>query len=227
MALIYCVEDEENIRELVGYALKSQQFETETFATAEAFWEALKKRPPSLVLLDIMLPGEDGVSILKRLKRSVEYAAIPVIMLTAKSSEYDVVKGLDSGADDYIGKPFGIIELISRIRAVLRRSEKEPEKETSFSYENVTLDNTKHEVRVDGEICRLTVKEFELLEYLLVNEHIVLRREQIMEVVWGFTFEGESRTIDMHIRSLRQKLGNGGQIIKTVRGVGYRIGGGS
>ena len=220
MPLIYCVEDDENIRELVGYALRSQDFEVETFADSREFWPALENRMPALLLLDIMMPGESGNDILDKLHKS------PVIMLTAKTSEYDIVKGLDGGADDYVCKPFGIVELISRIRAVLRRSTRQSTETNVYTYGLVTLDQEKHTVSVDGKPCHLTVKEFELLRYLLVNTDIVLKREQIMEAVWGFTYEGESRTIDMHIKSLRQKLGDGGKIIHTVRGVGYVIGGG-
>lgn len=226
MPLIYCVEDDENIRELVGYALRSQDFEVETFADSREFWPALENRMPALLLLDIMMPGESGNDILDKLHKSPQYKSLPVIMLTAKTSEYDIVKGLDDGADDYVCKPFGIVELISRIRAVLRRSTRQNTETNVYTYGLVTLDQEKHTVSVDGKPCHLTVKEFELLRYLLVNTDIVLKREQIMEAVWGFTYEGESRTIDMHIKSLRQKLGDGGKIIHTVRGVGYVIGGG-
>ena len=225
MALIYCVEDDENIRELVGYALRSQKFEVGTFADGKEFWTAIEEKIPSLVLLDIMMPGESGVEILGKLRKRKDCSALPVIMLTARTSEYDIVKGLDTGADDYICKPFGIVELVSRIRAVLRRSTISTDEQTVYTYENVSLDTEKHKVLVDGKPCHLTVKEFELLQYLLVNVNIVLKREQIMEMVWGFTYEGESRTIDMHIKSLRQKLGPGGYIIQTVRGIGYLIGG--
>lgn len=225
MPLIYCVEDDESIRELVGYALRSQKFDVGTFADGREFWAALENQIPDLLLLDIMLPGESGVEILEKLRSRREYEKLPVIMLTAKTSEYDIVKGLDKGADDYVCKPFGIVELISRIRAVLRRSRGQAGDKTILTYENVSLDREKYEVLVDGNPCRLTAKEFELLEYLLINVEIVLKREQIMEKVWGFTYEGESRTIDMHIKSLRQKLGTGGHIIRTVRGIGYVIGG--
>ncbi len=225
MPLIYCVEDDENIRELVGYALRSQDFEVETFADGKEFWQGMEKKTPSLILLDIMLPGESGTEILEKIRKDNQLKTMPVIMLTAKTSEYDIVKGLDGGADDYVCKPFGIVELISRIRSVLRRSKPQQTEKNIYSFGPVTLDSEKHIVTVDGEVCHLTVKEFELLRYLLVNTDIVLKREQIMEAVWGFTYEGESRTIDMHIKSLRQKLGDGGHIIRTVRGVGYVIGG--
>lgn len=225
MALIYCVEDDENIRELVGYALRSQDFEVETFADGKEFWKAVQQRVPALVLLDIMLPGESGTEILDKIRKDTQLRSRPVIMLTAKTSEYDIVRGLDGGADDYVCKPFGIVELISRIRSVLRRSKPQRRESNMYSFGPVSLDGEKHVVTVNGEPCHLTVKEFELLRYLLVNIDIVLKREQIMEAVWGFTYEGESRTIDMHIKSLRQKLGDGGHIIRTVRGVGYVIGG--
>ena len=225
MALIYCVEDDENIRELVGYALRSQDFEVEAFADGKDFWKAVQQRVPALVLLDIMLPGESGTEILDKIRKDTQLRSLPVIMLTAKTSEYDIVRGLDGGADDYVCKPFGIVELISRIRSVLRRSKPQRRESNMYSFGPVSLDGEKHVVTVNGEPCHLTVKEFELLRYLLVNIDIVLKREQIMEAVWGFTYEGESRTIDMHIKSLRQKLGDGGHIIRTVRGVGYVIGG--
>lgn len=225
MALIYCVEDDENIRELVGYALRSQDFEVETFADGKEFWKAVQQRVPALVLLDIMLPGESGTEILDKIRKDTQLRLLPIIMLTAKTSEYDIVRGLDGGADDYVCKPFGIVELISRIRSVLRRSKPQRRESNMYSFGPVSLDGEKHVVTVNGEPCHLTVKEFELLRYLLVNIDIVLKREQIMEAVWGFTYEGESRTIDMHIKSLRQKLGDGGHIIRTVRGVGYVIGG--
>ena len=225
MAVIYCVEDDENIRELVGYALRSQDFEVETFADGKEFWKAVQQRVPALVLLDIMLPGESGTEILDKIRKDTQLRSLPVIMLTAKTSEYDIVRGLDGGADDYVCKPFGIVELISRIRSVLRRSKPQRRESNMYSFGPVSLDGEKHVVTVNGEPCHLTVKEFELLRYLLVNIDIVLKREQIMEAVWGFTYEGESRTIDMHIKSLRQKLGDGGHIIRTVRGVGYVIGG--
>lgn len=225
MPLIYCVEDDENIRELVGYALRSQAFDVETFADGKEFWKAVQQQVPALVLLDIMMPGESGTEILEKIRKDPKLRSLPVIMLTARTSEYDIVRGLDGGADDYVCKPFGIVELISRIRSVLRRSKPQHSEHNIYSFGPVSLDGEKHVVTVHGQACHLTVKEFELLRYLLVNIDIVLKREQIMEAVWGFTYEGESRTIDMHIKSLRQKLGDGGQIIRTVRGVGYVIGG--
>ena len=205
--------------------MRSQDFEVETFADGKEFWKAVQQRVPALVLLDIMLPGESGTEILDKIRKDTQLRSLPVIMLTAKTSEYDIVRGLDGGADDYVCKPFGIVELISRIRSVLRRSKPQRRESNMYSFGPVSLDGEKHVVTVNGEPCHLTVKEFELLRYLLVNIDIVLKREQIMEAVWGFTYEGESRTIDMHIKSLRQKLGDGGHIIRTVRGVGYVIGG--
>jgi two-component system alkaline phosphatase synthesis response regulator PhoP len=224
MPLLYCAEDDANIRELVGYALRSQHFKVRTFADGKELWQGIEAKEPSLLLLDIMMPGESGLDILAKLRKSSRYKELPVIMLTAKTSEYDIVKGLDDGADDYIPKPFSIMELISRVRAVLRRSGREDEKKKLYAYGSVALDVEKHEVHVAGRLCQLTPKEFDLLQYLLVNVDIVVQREQIMEAVWGFSYAGESRTIDIHIKSLRQKLGDGGKIIRTVRGVGYRIG---
>lgn len=186
--------------------------------------EALASETPELVLLDIMLPGEDGLEILKKLKNSSKTKDIPVIMVTAKGSEYDKVVGLDSGADDYVTKPFGMMELISRIKAVLRRSGKQQDK-TKLSVGEICLDTKKHEVKVDGESVVLTLKEFELLEKLMRNQGIVLTRDQLLTEIWGYDFDGETRTVDVHIRTLRQKLGEQGSLVKTVRGVGYRIGG--
>ncbi|MGI5967745.1 MULTISPECIES: response regulator transcription factor [Anaerotruncus] len=219
---IYLVEDDESIRELILYALTSSGFEAQGFDCAEPFWVAVKQRSPGLVLLDIMLPGDDGLAILRRLKESGGTSQVPVIMLTAKATEYDKVKGLDLGADDYITKPFGVMELISRIRAVLRRVKPE-ENIALVSCGGITLDEERRTVTSQGEPVTLTYKEFELLSYLLRNEGIVLTREKIMERVWGFDYEGESRTVDMHIKSLRQKLGACGALIQTVRGVGYKV----
>jgi len=226
MNLIYVVEDDESIRELVCYALQSSGFASMGFDSSKKLWPAIEKELPSLVLLDIMLPGEDGLSILGKIKKNPHYSQIPIIMLTAKTSEYDKVKGLDLGADDYICKPFGIMELISRVKAVLRRANVETKAaDDILSYGDVILDSRRHQVNAGGTDCILTNKEFELLEYLLRNVDIVLGRERLMDAVWGFDFEGGSRTIDMHIRTLRQKLGDYGDIIKTIRGVGYKIGG--
>ena len=222
--MIFCVEDDDNIRELVIYTLETTGLEARGFADGTAFMEALAFDTPELVWLDIMLPGEDGLEILKKLKNSSKTKDIPVIMVTAKGSEYDKVVGLDSGADDYVTKPFGMMELISRIKAVLRRSGKQQDK-TKLSVGGICLDTKKHEVKVDGENAVLTLKEFELLEKLMRNQGIVLTRDQLLTEIWGYDFDGETRTVDVHIRTLRQKLGEQGSLIKTVRGVGYRIGG--
>lgn len=222
--MIFCVEDDDNIRELVIYTLETTGLEARGFADGTAFMEVLAFDTPELVLLDIMLPGEDGLEILKKLKNSSKTKDIPVIMVTAKGSEYDKVVGLDSGADDYVTKPFGMMELISRIKAVLRRSGKQQDK-TKLSVGGISLDTKKHEVKVDGEQVVLTLKEFELLEKLMRNQGIVLTRDQLLTEIWGYDFDGETRTVDVHIRTLRQKLGEQGSLVKTVRGVGYRIGG--
>lgn len=224
MSLVYCVEDDENIRELLRYALCSQKFQAEAFPDGPSFWKAMEEKKPDLVLLDIMLPGESGLDILKKLRSQPATAGLPIIMLTARTSEYDVVTGLDAGADDYISKPFGIMELLSRVKAVLRRGGmQKPQNQDLLVCGDITMDLKKHQVTTNGKPCVLTVKEFDLLHYLMTNTGIVLSRDQIMEAVWDFSYAGESRTIDMHIRSLRQKLGPAGKIIQTVRGVGYRI----
>lgn len=222
MAKVFIVEDDENIRDLVIYALQSGGFDAAGFETGAAFFAAADQ--PDLLLLDIMLPEEDGLSILTKLRNSLQFKALPIIMLTAKGSEFDKVKGLDLGADDYIAKPFGVMELISRINAVLRRSSLSGEANKKISYQNIALDNERHTVWVKEEKIPLTYKEYELLHYLLANIDIVLSREKIIQTVWGYDFEGESRTVDMHIKTLRQKLGAGGEHIKTVRNVGYKIG---
>lgn len=225
MACIYCVEDDEGIRELISCALKSGGYEVKAFEKAVPFYEALKTRQPALILLDIMLPDEDGISILTNIKKNEIYSDIPVIMLTAKSSEIDKVTGLEAGADDYITKPFGVMELLSRIKAVLRRTKKDETTSNIISVGRLTLNFQKRLVKYDEKNVVLTFKEFELLAYLMQNQGIVLTREKLMEKVWGFDFEGESRTVDMHIKTLRQKLEQAGcvDIIHTVRGVGYKI----
>lgn len=224
--MIYCVEDDDNIRELVIYTLETTGLKAKGFAEGTAFMEALAFDTPELILLDIMLPGEDGLELLKKLKNSAKTKDIPVIMVTAKGAEYDKVIGLDSGADDYVTKPFGMMELVSRIKAVLRRSGRVQEQDM-LSVNGVSVDVKKHEVKVAGEIVTLTLKEFELLERLMRNQNIVLTRDQLLEDIWGYDFDGETRTVDVHVRTLRQKLGEKGDIIKNVRGVGYRIGGGN
>lgn len=222
MALLYIVEDDQNIREIESYALKNGGYRVEEFACAGDFFGRLQEKAPDLVLLDIMLPDSDGIDVLKKIRRNAETRKIPVIMVTAKSSEIDKVKGLDNGADDYITKPFGIMELISRVKAVLRRIS-QAEEEKYIRLREVLLDDEKRMVFVGEEPCELTYKEYELLKLFLQNAGIVMTREMIMDRIWGVDFEGESRTLDMHIKTLRQKMGEAGKYIKTVRNVGYRI----
>ena len=222
--MVFCVEDDGNIRELVVYTLNTTGMEARGFENGSELMKALASEMPELVLLDIMLPGEDGLSILKKLKSSSKTKQIPVIMVTAKGAEYDVVKGLDAGADDYVTKPFGIMELVSRIKAVLRRTKTEQSLDV-YEVENLKMDLKKHKVKVDGETVVLTLKEFELLKRLMMHQNIVLTRDRLLEEVGGYELAGESRTLDVHIRSLRQKLGAAGELIQTVRGVGYQIGG--
>ena len=221
--LVYIVEDANNISEIESFALKNSGYITEVFETGKIFFKHLQNKKPDIVLLDIMLPDMDGLEILKKMKNTPDYKKIPVILVTAKTTEIDKVKGLDLGADDYISKPFGIMELISRVKALLRRT-LNLEEEKVLSYESVVMDVEKRAVYVNNDAVELTYKEFELLKLLLQNSGIVLRREVIMDRVWGTEFEGESRTLDMHIKTLRQKLGDGGAIIKTIRNVGYEIG---
>lgn len=225
--MIYCVEDERNIRELITYTLESTGFEACGFCDGKDFFQALiSKELPELVLLDLMLPDEDGISILKRLKTSEKTKNIPVIMVTAKGAEYDKVIGLDSGADDYITKPFGMMEFISRVKAVLRRSKIDLNSNSKqLKIGNLVVDIDKHIVVVNEKEINLTLKEFELLKVLIKNKGIVLSRDRLLELVWGYDFNGETRTVDVHIRTLRQKLGDAGSLIDTIRGVGYRIGG--
>ena len=221
--MIYLVEDDDSIRELVLYTLHTTGFEAEGFRNAADFWQALEKELPQLVLLDIMLPDEDGLHILKRLRAGAETADLPVMMLTAKSSEYDRVVGLDSGADDYLPKPFGMMELVSRVRALLRRAAKPAAEDKLFPAGSLAVDVKRRAVTVDGEPVILTYKEFELLCYLLENRGVVLSRDQILTKIWDYNYSGETRTVDVHIRTLRQKLGDAGALIETVRGVGYRL----
>lgn len=221
--MIYIVEDDIDIRELEGYALKNSGYEVMSFGESQAFFNACDETVPSLVLLDIMLPNEDGLSILTKIRADERMQKVPVIMVTAKASEIDKVKGLDMGADDYISKPFGVMELVSRVRALLRRCEQKQEL-TVLEYHGITVDDFKHKVTANGEPCVLTYKEYELLKYLLANKDIVLTREKLLEKVWGYDFGGESRTVDAHIKTLRQKLGDCGSVIKTVRHVGYKVG---
>lgn len=222
--MIFCVEDDSNIRELVVYTLETTGFQARGFEEGKSFLEALALETPDLILMDIMLPGEDGISLLKRLKNSSKTRDIPVIMVTAKGAEYDKVKGLDLGADDYVTKPFGMMELVSRIKAVLRRSGVAKKKaEDIIVSGNLEINTKKHEVKADGEVIGLTLKEYELLKRLMENPNIVMTRDSLLEEIWGYDFDGETRTVDVHIRTLRQKLGKCGERVETVRGVGYRI----
>lgn len=223
--MIHYVEDDESIRDLLLYALRQSGFEAEGFPDAATFCSAIDSgQLPDLVLLDIMLPGEDGISLLRRLKRDARTSAIPVIMLTAKGSEYDKVLGLDVGADDYVTKPFGVMELIARIKAMLRRAGTRAGKRR-FSCGGVVLDDESHTVTANGEPVTLTFKEYELLRYLMENEGVAFDRPQLLNGVWGMDYFGGSRTVDVHIQTLRQKLGPCGGCIETIRGFGYRIGG--
>ncbi len=219
MALIYIVEDDESIREIETIALKNSGHEVFAFEDAGSFYKKVEELLPDLLVLDVMLPDSDGNTIVKKLRSRKQTRKLPIIMVTAKTTEIDMVRGLDNGADDYIKKPFSIMELISRVKALLRRCE--GEKEETLTLGNIVIDNVRHKCEVNGEVVELTYKEHELLKYLLVNKGIVLSRDRIMLSVWGTEFEGESRTVDMHIKTLRQKLGAEGEHIKTVRNVGY------
>ncbi len=223
--MIYVLEDDESIRELIIYTLNGQKMEAKGFSTPSEFWEAISEKVPSLVLLDIMLPEEDGFSILEKLRAAPATKRLPIIMLTAKGSEYDIVRGLDIGADDYIPKPFRMMELLSRIRALLRRSGANDGRMEEYHVGNLYVNPTRHEVQVDGKDVVLTLKEFELLNLLISRQGIVFTRAQLLDEIWGYGFDGESRTVDVHVRTLRQKLGPAGNYIETVRGIGYKIGG--
>ncbi len=221
--MIYCVEDERNIRELLVYTLSGSGYEAKGVANGKELKKALKEEIPDLILLDIMLPGEDGYAVLEYLKGRPDTQDIPVIMVTAKEAEYDKVRGLEGGADDFITKPFGMMEFLARVKAVLRRTKKQ-EQPKEYHYKGLTVDMKSRKVRENGRCVDLTLKEFELLRYLLENQGTVLSREKILEKIWGYEIYGETRTVDVHIRTLRQKLGEAGSMIETVRGVGYRIG---
>ena len=224
--MIYCVEDDAGIRELVVYTLRNTGFEAEGCPDGAALTAALRKQTPQLILLDIMLPGEDGITILRRLRAAPDTADIPVILLTAKTTEYDKVVGLDTGADDYIAKPFGMMELVARIRAVLRRTEARAESDGPHPLVagGICVDERAHTVFADGQEVQLTLKEYQLLTLLMKNRGAVLTRDVLLENIWGYGSENETRTVDVHIRTLRQKLGADGALIETVRGVGYRMG---
>lgn len=221
--MIYCVEDEKNIRELLVYTLETTGFTARGFADGKELEAAMDKELPELVLLDIMLPGEDGYAILAKLKKASSTRNIPVIMVTAKEAEYDKVRGLEGGADDYITKPFGMMEFVARVKAVLRRSSRQNENR-ELHCKDLTVHVGRHEVWVDDKKTELTRKEFEMLQYLMENKGLVMTRDQILCHVWGYDFDGETRTVDVHVRTLRQKLGTAGNLVETVRGVGYRIG---
>ena len=221
--MVYILEDDDNIRKLINYSLKSQGFEVQDFALPSAFWTALQTKNPDFLLLDIMLPEEDGISILKKLRSNPKTSTIPVIMLTAKDSEYDVVTGLDSGADDYVTKPFGMMALVSRIKAVLRRYEKSDSHKELLEAGGIKIDENQHTVFAGNQQLFLTVKEFDLLVLLIKNRGNVLTREHLLESVWGLSSEIESRTVDVHIRTLRAKLGEYEKNIETIRGVGYKF----
>jgi two-component system alkaline phosphatase synthesis response regulator PhoP len=221
MALIYVVEDDKSIQEIEVFALSNVGYQVEGFGSARELYHALGRQMPDLLLLDVMLPDEDGLSVVRKLRSEENTASLPIMMVTAKTTELDKVKGLDMGADDYVTKPFGVMELISRVKAILRRSAKPEDKEKVLKLGNVVLDREKRAVYVNDVLCELTYKEYELLKLLMTNAGIVTARDVILNKVWGIDFEGESRTLDMHIKTLRQKLKDEGNMIKTVRNVGY------
>ncbi|WP_312810484.1 response regulator transcription factor [Sedimentibacter sp.] len=225
MKLIYCVEDDAGIRELITLALSTADFEVMGFEEAGSFYNALRKRIPDLILLDLMLPKIDGMSIMKTIKNDLLYAEVPIIILTAKSMELDKVKGLESGADDFITKPFGVLELMARVKAVLRRSGKKEILEDIIEYKDLTLDYNKRTLLYKDIPVVLTYKEFELLYYLMLNKGIVLSRDKILQEIWGYDYEGETRTVDMHIKTIRQKLDAAGcpNYVVTVRSAGYKL----
>ncbi len=223
--MIYCVEDEQNICELEVYTLQSVGLDAKGCSTGKELFEELENKLPQLILLDIMLPDEDGLNILRRLRSDERYSHIPVIMATAKGTEFDKVKGLDCGADDYIAKPFGMLEMVARIKAVLRRCEGRGVQQAvqTIKRDNLEVNLEGHKVLVDGEEVVLTLKEFELLKKFLLHSGIVFSRDKLLNDIWGYEFTGETRTVDVHIRTLRQKLGSAGDLVETIRGVGYRM----
>ena len=223
--MIYCVEDEQNICELEVYTLQSVGLDAKGCSTGKELFEELENKLPQLILLDIMLPDEDGLNILRRLRSDERYAHIPVIMATAKGTEFDKVKGLDCGADDYIAKPFGMLEMVARIKAVLRRCEGRGVQQAVqiIKRDNLEVNLEEHKVLVDGDEVVLTLKEFELLKKFLLHPGIVFSRDKLLNDIWGYEFTGETRTVDVHIRTLRQKLGSAGDLVETIRGVGYRM----
>ena len=223
--MIYFVEDDNSIRKLVLYSLTSAGLEAEGFSHPSEFWAAMDKMLPQVILLDIMLPDEDGLSILKRLRSDRRTAGIQVILLTARGSEYDKVVGLDAGADDYVAKPFGMMELMARVRSALRRVGSSKAAASVYTLGSLLVDTSRHLVMVDGEEITLTLKEFQLLTLFLEHQNTVFTRDHLLSTVWGYDFDGASRTVDVHIRTLRQKLGSAGTYIQTIRGIGYKIGG--
>lgn len=220
--MIYMLEDDSGIRNFVTYALNNSGLKTQAFELPSDFWRAMNENIPDLILLDIMLPEEDGISILKKIRSVPVTERLPVIMLTAKDTEYDKVEGLDSGADDYVAKPFGIMELLSRIKALLRRTSDNSTEKNSLSVGKICIYPSRHEVFSDGEKINLTLKEYELLLWFVKNKGEVYSRDTLLQKIWGYDFSGESRTVDVHIRTLRSKLGDSGDVIKTIRGVGYK-----
>lgn len=223
MPLVYILEDDTGVRELEAYALKGNGYDVQGFSEPRQFFDALKKELPDLVVIDVMLPGEDGLSITKKLRASSAYRHLPIVMVTAKDSEIDAIKGLDSGADDYITKPFSVMIFLSRIRALLRRTSERDERKT-YSYASIVLDDKKHKVYSCGSEVELTFKEYEILKYLMLNKGIAVTREQLLNKVWGYDSESETRTVDSHILTLRKKLGESGALIETIRHVGYKLG---
>ena len=221
--MIYCVEDDSAIRDIEVYALRSTGFEAEGLENGEQLFEAIAKRVPELIILDVMLPGEDGLEILKRIRFTALTRSVPVIMATARGEEYDKITGLDSGADDYLVKPFGMMEMVSRVRAVLRRSGGGESAQKLLTLGSLALDPASHTVTVNGQAVTLTLKEFEILRTMMAKPGVVFTRDRLLSEVWGTDYDGETRTVDVHIRTLRQKLGDAGALIGTVRGVGYRM----
>lgn len=223
MPLIYILEDDNSVRELEAYALRGNGFEVKGFEEPKSFYNALDTQKPDLIIIDVMLPGEDGVSITKKLRANSEFKRIPIVMVTAKDSEIDAIKGLDGGADDYITKPFSVMIFISRVKAVLRRAYESDERR-DYTYKTITVDDKKHKVYSNGNEVELTFKEYEILKYLLRNKGIAVTREQLLNKIWGYDSESETRTVDSHILTLRKKLGESGSLIETIRHVGYKLG---
>ena len=223
MPLIYILEDDDSVRELEAYALRGNGYEVGGFSNPKDFYEAIKKEKPDLVVADVMLPGEDGLSVTKKLRASSEYKDIPIVIVSAKDSEIDAIRGFDNGADDYITKPFSVMIFLSRIKAVLRRAGS-PQSKQSYTYKEITVDDKKHKVYSNGKEIELTFKEYEILKYLLLNKGIAVTREQLLNEVWGYNSESETRTVDSHILTLRKKLGESGSLIETIRHVGYKLG---